>query len=219
MRHLLIAAIIFYLSGSPLHGYSGNDPWHYLEKGIKAFNVEQGFYMLHAFIPDRNINMDLLAQMAGCETSFFVTATGVTWPAGTSGWSMSRSGEPGYMLFRVGGSSLDDCRLLWEEIQQAVDCNGTACGFAWSVEAYAGDESSDLAAAGYQLLDRLGATMLTGNYYNGTLQILGHISWFNESVDLAEGSVNLDIELFYEPCRQQVRIRAGVPILITSISY
>lgn len=217
MRPLLLAVIIFFLAGSQLHGHRENEPWHYLEKGITGLGVEQGFYRLHAFIPDRNVDTDLLAQMSGYRTDFIETGHGDS--PGSGGWSAGRSGEPGYMMIRVGGDSPEECRLTWVELQRAVDCSGTSCGLAWSVETYVDGHAFDLDNIGLEMLDRLGATMLDSNSYNGTLQILGHVPWHHEYVDLAEGPVNLDIELFYEPYRQQIRMRIGVPVLITAIFY
>ena len=210
-RSLVLTALMGLCLSLPLRGATWpGDPWDKLEKGLKTLDVENVFYQGYYFVPDDCAGRAGLALPAG---GYIVPGSRELDPGFR--WSASRDAEPGYTVIRIEGSDQKTCRRFWAQVKAAAGGAAPRSISAWSVEAYTGGGPDDLTRLGLGLVEELGGRLHSIAEYNGAVHLLAFAPWAPEGLTLEEGPVNLNLELYYDSCLERIRIRAGIPVLLS----
>ncbi len=90
---------------------------------------------------------------------------------------------------------------------------------SWQAEALVQSDNGDLPRLGQELVDNLGGTLYSVASYSGSVHILAHVPWAPDQLMLEEGPVNLNLELYADPLSGRVRLRAGIPVLLSLSHY
>lgn len=122
--------------------------------------------------------------------------------------------ENGEILLRIGGADRAACGKLWSRLRGMIGPGGGAAARIWSVEAYR-DDADDLTALGRALISALGGRLQQINTGPGMVQMLAHLPWAGEGILLEGDPVNLDLELYRNTYLGKIRIRLGIPVLLS----
>ena len=183
-----------------------DDFWRELEKGLKLCDVETITYESYCFIDEGEREL-IKETVAG------LPETGCPGEPGCS-WSVQGGYENGEVLLRVCGTDRAACSRLWDRLDQAVDLCREPGARAWGVEAYL-EESCDLAVLGENLVSALGGQLRQLNTGSGAVQLLAYLPWAGEGFLLDDCPVNLNLELYEDTYLKKIKIRLGIPVLLS----
>lgn len=201
---LLLPAVLFI---SAFHAQDlQEDFWRELERGLELCNVETITYESYCFVDEgeRELIRDTVAALPG---------TDCPGEPGCS-WSVQGGYENGELLLRVCGTDRAACSRLWDHLDQAVDLCREPGARAWVVEAYL-EESCDLAVLGEKLVSALGGQLRQLNTGFGAVQLLAYLPWAGEGFLLDRSPVNLNLELYEDTYLKKIKIRLGIPVLLS----
>jgi hypothetical protein len=214
VRGLGLACLILFLSCVPLHGsFPDGDPWYHLEKGFSLLSVEEVSYRGYLFLPDHLLDRAELSRLS-------LIVAGYAEPGERSGfregrwWSCDHF-QPGFTLIQVAGTGPNACRLIRDGLQAAAGNRARSFISSWGMEAFLTGQAGDLTLLGMELLESLGGRLRSTAVYHGAVHFLADVPWTDEKIVLAEGPVNLQLELYRDPLTNRVRVRAGVPVIIS----
>ncbi|NLA04966.1 MAG: hypothetical protein GX881_04535 [Firmicutes bacterium] len=203
---LFLALLLGLVFNSAFHGpVLQKDPWAELEKGLELCDVEISTYESYCFISES-------------EQGQIASAAGL--PEIDSGgepdccWTAQGGYENGEVLLRVFGTNRTACSNLWRRIDEAAGCCGGTGTRAWAVEGYL-EGSHNLAVLGENLVQVLGGRLQQLYRGPGMVQVLAYLPWAGEGFMLDHSPVNLDLELYEDTYRKKIKIRLGVPVLLS----
>ena len=204
-RTLFLPVLLLLLLGPALHQpVSPKDPWAELEKGLRLCDVEISIYESCCYINEQErerIGPALAAPaVAALEERF------------PCGWSLRGGYEKGEHLFRVYGTERSACSRLWQ-IAGIAGSSG-AENRVWSVEGYSGS-SDDPVILGKKLIGTLGGHLQQVSTYPRMVQMLAYLPWAGEGFMLERQPINLALELSEDSYREKIRIRLGIPVLLS----
>jgi hypothetical protein len=211
-RGLGLACLMLLFAGLPRPGVIKDaDPWYYLEKGFALLDVENISYRGYLFFPDSPTDREALSRLPGLADGYNAPGLSPGPPEGR--WWFSSGVQQGYQVIWISGTKPSACRLIRDGLQAAS--GGRVWASSWGVEAFIADRPGDLTLLGMELLAILGGRLRGTADYNGAVHFLADAPWAGEPVSLAEGPVNLNLELYRDPVAGRIRIRAGVPVILT----
>ena len=201
-RKLLLSCLLGLLLTTPLHGTAQQaDPYRYLTRGLNSIGAED------YCIPGNDLDLSVQA---------ITTVDFDVFP----GMAVSYIEYSDYCVLQVSGSCTDyrDCSKLAALIRREIIEKGYSFQEVWNLEALlkSGGTAEELFLIGQQFIKSLGGDICNEAEYNGSVHFLAYLPWVTEAVVLAEGPVNLNLELVNNPDAGVVRIRAGVPVLLSN---
>lgn len=206
-RILTLTFLLVFFAVFPLHGASpGANPCYLLTKGLQRLEAENITYRGYYFSPAGALQPDQPAQRKEP-----LSRAGQT----DARWSVTGGLEAGYTVFQVKGSDFGQCSDLMDQLTAASKEDNPGAGLAWLVEAFLPGEAGDIPRLGGELVDILGGTLRSSDAYNGSYHMLADIPWDSGRLLLGEGPVNLNLELSADPLNNGIRLRAGVPVLLS----
>jgi len=113
--------------------------------------------------------------------------------------------------------------LISEKVSSEALKNGISPIEVWNVEALIPfsrrTAEEDLITLAAQLLQSLGGKQYSLDYYSGTVQLLAYLPWVDEKIVLEESPVNLILELFADSSAGGIRVRVGIPVLLSPAHF
>ncbi len=208
LRHLIFALLLVFLLKLP-HQESGikHDPWLEMEKGLKLCGVENILYQTSCFISDNDGERLVFDGVR-------LPETGAPAPPKCA-WSMQAGYENEERLLKIYGNDRQACGELWRQLASAVNSGAASDTRTWSVEAYK-DDGANLMGLGRGLIETLGGSLQSVYVNSRTVQLLAYLPWAGEGLLLDEERVNLHVELYNIDSSDRVRIRLGIPLLLST---
>lgn len=181
------------------------DPWAELEKGLRLCNVEISVYERCCYISESERERIEEAMTAPVKMD----------PEGlpSCSWWLRGGYEKGELLFQICGADRAVCNGLWQQFAGVVG-PGRMVGPAWAVEGYLG-ENDDPVVRGKELIRALGGQLQQVNASSRMVQMLAYLPWAEEGYLLERRPVNLVLELNEDDYRGKIRIRLGIPVLLS----
>jgi hypothetical protein len=207
LRAWIFTLLLILLLNLPLHEpIVQKDPWLELEKGLRLCGVETITYQIHCFISESEKERIVSAGVAPLKKE-------VT-DLSDCCWSMQEGYENGEILLEICGTDRVACERLWNRVAELTNCRRGTVARAWSVEAYHSG-GQDLTVLGKNLVNALGGRLQKINTYPRMVQLLAHLPWAGEGVLLDDGPVNLSLELYEDRYREKIKIRLGIPVILS----
>jgi hypothetical protein len=205
LRTSIFTFLLMLMLNLPFHEAEMNkEPWFELEKGLKLCGVENIFYRSSCFISVSERERVLSSGIGPLHN-------GLPEPP-DCGWSMQPGYENEEILLQIYGGDRQECGELWQRLEAVVGRRVANSARTWSVEAYqSGDH--DLTMLGVELVNALGGCLQSTHVNSRMVQLLAYLPWAGEGLPLAEGPVNLQLELYRIAGTDKVRIRLGIPVL------
>ncbi len=205
-RNLVYAIIFGIMLTLPLHGKALNeDPCNKLARGLSLLGAESIHYHGYYFIS--TVGQEKLARkfesMSASLNKFPVD------------WRLGSGLDDTYTVLKVSGSDYRECREFADSLTGAAGQDKGLLGQTWHLESYVKCQKGDLVALGLQLLESLGGELYSIRVYNNTVYLLAYVPWPGDVLMLEDGSVNLNLELLFEPITGSIRLRAGIPVLLS----
>jgi hypothetical protein len=124
------------------------------------------------------------------------------------------AGEKGdYLVFRVEGEDIPSCRRRIAYLHGILKREPAAR--AWSAEALIPGSEEDLASLAKKMARLWGAEIRGWDAAGGDLNITAFVPAFPAAIQLEGAEVNLNLELHYDRYAEGIRVRAGIPLLIS----
>lgn len=204
---LFLTLLLGLIFNSAFHGpVLQGDLWAELEKGLELCDVEISTYEIYCFISESE-RRQIASAAAGLPE---IESAGNP----DCCWSAQGGYEHGEVLLRVFGTSRTACSRLWRHFDEAVGCCGGTGARSWGVEASL-EGSHNLAALGEKLVHALGGRLQQVYRAPGMVQVLAYLPWAGEGFMLDHSPVNLDLELYEDTYLKKIKIRLGIPVLLT----
>lgn len=166
-----------------------------VESKIKPLLLEELIYRIYVYFPGQYNQVTEIQSIEVFEDN--------------SVWSK----DTGFLVM-VEGSQRVECLFALEELQSQVELAGGKLA-AWQIEAFSAGGPADLALIGEEILDRLNGKLSSIYQGRNSLNVTARVPQWNEGLVLAGQQVNINLELFYDHCREQVRVRLGVPLIVS----
>jgi hypothetical protein len=182
-----------------------------LTEGFSRLETEHIIYRGYYFIPSSAAEPEVLSgQLQGAMAGRQLMPD--------TGWMVRRGMDQEETVLQVKGVNYDHCRDLLDQLRLAVGEELPGSTLSWQVEAmlFSTDDRADL---GRQFVVNLDGTLHSVTEYNGSVNILAYVPWVPERLMLEEGPVNLNVELYSDPVSGRVRLRAGIPVLLSLSHY
>ncbi len=205
LRAILINLLILLLCLAPLQPVRAKDPWLEMEKGLRRYNVENIIYRYSCFISESDRERILSYGIEPLNNCLEAPPE--------CGCFMQEGYENNEILLLVRGMDRQACSEMWRRLETA-GCR-TDNARAWSIEAYHSG-NPDPAALGAGLVRALGGRVQSVHTGSGMVQLLAYLPWAGEGLPLGEGAVNLHLELYRIASSEKVRIRLGIPVLLST---
>jgi len=207
LRALILSLLLVLLLNLPLDEPAvQKDPWLELEKGLRLCGVENITYQSYCFISENEQERIVSAGMAPLKTD--------PKDPPVCCWSVQEGYENEEVLLQIYGADRAACGRLWNRLAEVVNLRGETAARVWSVEAYQ-HGNHDLTALGKELVNALGGRLRQINAYPHMVQLLAYLPWAGEGVLLDHSPVNLNLELYEDTYLKKIRIRLGIPVLLS----
>lgn len=207
-RNIMLVLILGLLLTHPMHGEAWHeDPCLKLARGLRLLGAEDIYYRGTYFICTEGAEADQLIRK-------IITARSAV-KSNSADWRLGRGLDESYMVLQVSGWDYRECRELADSMIYALGPEKRLLGQTWQLECYLKEKTGDLARLGQSLVYKLGGDIYSIQAYNQAVHLLAYAPWPGEKLLLEDGPVNLDLELFFEPANNAVRLRIGNPVLLT----
>ena len=108
-----------------------------------------------------------------------------------------------------------------KELIAFLDQSGFPTIEVWNSEALlpGGASREDLFRLALDLAGSLGGEVQNAAEYNGSVHMLAYLPQLGSKIVLEDGPVNLNLELVADPVAGGIRVRAGIPFLLSPSQY
>ena len=108
-----------------------------------------------------------------------------------------------------------------KELKAMLDQSGFSTIEVWNSEALlpGGAASEDLFRRAFDLAGSLGGEVQNAAAYNGSVHLLAYLPQIGTKIVVEDDPVNLNLELFTDPVAGGIRVRAGIPLLLSPSLY
>lgn len=207
LRTFMITLLLMLLLNLPPHeAVIKREPWLELEKGLRLCGAETITYQGYCFISE--------SEQERIVSAVIVPLKEDSVDPPDCRWSMQDGYENGEILLQICGADRAACGKLWNRFAEVIDRRGERIARVWSVEAYQ-DGSHDMTALGIDLVNALGGRLQKINNYSNMVQLLAYLPWAGEGILLEHGPVNLNLELSEDTYLKKIKIRLGIPVLLS----
>ena len=124
----------------------------------------------------------------------------------------------GWSLLQVSGGDGLACHRFFNQAERLLGKIAAPQARAWRVEAFFDRRPEELSRLARLLLEQLGAEQQYVYQGREGINILAYLPLVGGYLLIDGVPVNLNLELRYDSYRKMVRLRAGVPVLITGVT-
>ncbi len=201
---LFLAGLLLFQTGSPVD----NTPWSQLETGLNRLGSGEIMYQCYCFSVGNKPDAGCLCRWSeqgrsrGTQPRFLKMASGKPLPGEQEIWILNLNGN--------------DHRACWKTLQQFPP-KLTGKHVAWMAEASVDGEIADMPRLAEKLLTELMGKPCSVYRDEFTINMIAYAPQFKPELIMEGVPVNLNLELRYNRNLGKIRIRVGVPLLISDL--
>ncbi len=205
---LAIIGLLLFQAGPPVD----ITPWSQLELTLNQLGARQINYYGYCFLAEGDPFISSLQQLVNqsrppqWQARLLFEDSGNSLPGAEAVWALQVTGN--------------DYRACWKALQQAGQFDSRkqpGSPVVWMTEAFLNGDPSDLPRLAEELLAGLEGKLHSVYRDELTINLLAYVPGFTPQLIIEEIPVNLNLELRYNRNLELIRIRLGVPLLISNL--
>ncbi len=205
---IILTGLLLFQAGPPAESAS----WDRLELTLNQLGAHSITYCGYCFLPERGPLLSSLRQLAN-------QSRPPQWRARLlvkdKENSLSEAGES--LVLQVVGYDYRACRNILLQAEQLVATKPNGSTMAWMTEALLEGDCSDMSQLMEKMLKDLSGTLRSVYRDEFTINILAYTPVFKSNLIVEGVPINLNLELRYNPNLGLIRIRTGLPLLVSNI--
>lgn len=185
-------------------------PWNQLENSLHCLGVQEIGYQGYCFLPENRWGGGEVDRWAArgspprWQSRLLVIDGGNALPK-----------EGAVRVLQVAG---DDHRACWKALQQQLYPGELLeTPLVWMVEAQLSGDEADLARLAEELLSGFTGQLHSVYRDEGLINMVAYVPEFKPQLIMDGSPVNLNLELRFNPSQGTIRIRAGMPLLVSGL--
>lgn len=180
-------------------------PWERLETSLIRLGAREINFQGYCFLPKTKLEKVNFNQWMnqGSQSRISLLSGGNVLP-----------GEGAAYVLHVSGS---DHRACWKALQQQLLLGEPPEALAWMAETSLKGSCSDMLRLAEELLMGLEGDLYSIYRDENTINMVAYAPGFNTRLVMGRRPVNLNLELHYNRDLGAIRIRAGVPLLVSGL--